>query len=684
MIRITVSVSILILLILFIRKCFYYRISRKLQYALWLFVPLYLACAPLIHIKIPACNIKMPVINGNQSQYKNKQKEINTVKDIYKNKKGQKGLYSFFKTGGKYIQDNINIEKTSAKINKKGINILFLAIKVSKMLYCTIAAVIILFIIIKNIIFISYCVKNRRYYKTDSLTGMAIYILEHATAPFLLGKCIYISSENAEQKQYLKYIILHEYCHLKHMDALWGIIRCIIKAFLWFNPLVWLASCYEEYDCELACDEAVICISGKDSIPQYGNTLLYIALKQARNNKNLIITAIGGKRNMLKERISYIVSEKKNKKTAAIGAVLAICALAFGLFISFADNNKAMENNKNLSALNTAPSTDNKNIKTPYKEEKENFPENNYYNCMKSDGKYIYFAASNGLYRTNVKTGGNEKIADGSFWLGDITDKYLYYTKTLLEDLTKTQKGSVITGRISLKDLSEETIYKEESTNFMGFSPLYTTDDNTVYTREGMGTINNCHKYVLNKGTNKWEKKSSRAYTDKIKNLPENISGNLSLLGSSSYIKNTIKEERIFLETPVSSSLFMVNASGEILKEINNYYFGFMLTDNGFLYTDKELDIHLCNYKKPYSDNIIFRPDEKFSYINYGVYDKNGIYGFHNNKNGKTEITRLSWDGKITVLYTSEKTPPKDLYALSAFGDSIAFFEEGEFKLINY
>ncbi len=384
---------------------------------------------------------------------------------------------------------------------------------------------------------------------------------------------------------------------------------------------------------------------------------------------------------MLKERISYIVSEKKNKKTAAIGAVLAICALAFGLFISFADNNKAMENNKNLSALNTAPGTD---IKIPYKEEKENFPENNYYNCMKSDGKYIYFAASNGLYRTNVKTGGNEKIADGSFWLGDITDKYLYYTKTLPEDLTKTQKGSVITGRILLKDLSEETIYKEESTNFMGFSPLYTTDDNTVYIKEGMGTINNCHKYVLNKGTNKWEKKSSRAYTDKIKNLPENISGNLSLLGSSSYIKNTIKEERVFLETPVSSSLFMADASGEILKEINNYYFGFMLTDNGFLYTDKELDIHLCSYQKPYSDNIIFRPDEKFSYINYGVYDKNGIYGFHNNKNGKTEITRLSWDGKITVLYTSEKTPPKDLYALSAFGDSIAFLEEGEFKLINY
>lgn len=257
------------------------------------------------------------------------------------------------------------------------------------------------------------------------------------------------------------------------------------------------------------------------------------------------------------------------------------------------------------------------------------------------------------------------------------------------EDLNTTEKGVVITGRILLKDLSEETIYKEESTNYMGFAPLYTTNDNTVYTREGIGTINNCHKYVLNNSTNKWEKKSISPYTNKIKNMPENLSGNLYLFGSSNYIKNITKEEIFFIEKffpekPANSSLLMVNASGEILKEINNYYSGFMLTDNGFLYTDKEFNIHLCNYEKPYNDNIIFKPGKNFSYINYGVYDKNGIYGFHNNKNGQTEITRLSWDGKITVLYTSEKTPPKDLYALSAFGDSIAFFEKGKFKLINY
>lgn len=691
MIKITVSVSILILLILFIRKCFYYQISRKLQYALWLFVPLYLVFAPLVNIKIPVCNIRLPVINKNKDQYQKKQKEINTVKNIYKDQNGQNKLYSFFITNGRYTQNNINKGKTSIKSQEKRINILTCTAKVSKILYYIITAAIIFLIITKNTIFISYCIKNRRYYKTDSQTGIKIYILEHAATPFLLGKCIYISSENAGQKQHLKYIILHEYCHLKHMDALWGIVKCIIKTFLWFNPFIWLASRYEEYDCELACDEAVIQISGKDGIQHYGNTLLYIALKQAKNNRNIIISAIGGKKNMLKERILYIISKKKNKKTVAVMAALAICTMSVALFVLFTDKPGAgaMENNKILSGLNTVPGTDNKNIKTQYKEEKEGFPENNNYNGMKSDGKYIYFAGNNGLYRTNIKTGTNNKIADGSFWLGDITDKYLYYAKTMPEDLNTTEKGVVITGRILLKDLSEETIYKEESTNYMGFAPLYTTNDNTVYTREGIGTINNCHKYVLNNSTNKWEKKSISPYTNKIKNMPENLSGNLYLFGSSNYIKNITKEEIFFIEKffpekPANSSLLMVNDSGEILKELNNYYSGFMLTDNGFLYTDKEFNIHLCSYEKPYNDNIIFKPGKNFSYINYGVYDKNGIYGFHNNKNGQTEIARLSWDGKITVLYTSEKTPPKDLYALSAFGDSIAFFEKGKFKLINY
>ena len=61
MIRITVLSSILVMVVLLIRKCFYYHITRRLQYALWLSVPLYLILAPFLCIEIP--------VHGGQELY---------------------------------------------------------------------------------------------------------------------------------------------------------------------------------------------------------------------------------------------------------------------------------------------------------------------------------------------------------------------------------------------------------------------------------------------------------------------------------------------------------------------------------------------------------------------------------------------------------------------------------------
>lgn len=56
MVKITISSSILILVILLIRKCFYRHIPRRLQYSLWLAIPAYLVLAPFLNIKIPVYN----------------------------------------------------------------------------------------------------------------------------------------------------------------------------------------------------------------------------------------------------------------------------------------------------------------------------------------------------------------------------------------------------------------------------------------------------------------------------------------------------------------------------------------------------------------------------------------------------------------------------------------------------
>ncbi len=116
-----------------------------------------------------------------------------------------------------------------------------------------------------------------------------------------------------------------------------------------------------------------------------------------------------------------------------------------------------------------------------------------------------------------------------------------------------------------------------------------------------------------------------------------------------------MEKEKIFFINPSASSILINNINGRTLKEINNYNNNLLFTEKGFLYTDKKFNIHLCSYKEPFNDNIIFEPGKKFSYINYGVYDKNGIYGYCKNKNKEIAIVRLSWDGNATELYKTTK-----------------------------
>lgn len=679
MIRITASISILILLILILRKCFYYQITRKMQYKLWLAIPLYLVLVPFVHIKLPLYNnINLPVIEKQWKMY-TKQSQIKNSTDIEKNRKIQGNSDKYLVIQNTVLQ-NGKARQQMGKYNLESrVDILYYTAKVIKIIYYIVITVFATLVILKNIVFILYCKRNRKYYKTDQATGIKIFILENSYVPFLLGKCIYISKENTENWQYLKYIILHEYCHWKQRDMFWKIVQSAIKVFFWYNPLVWIASRYKEYDCELACDEAVIKISGKDNIQQYGDTLLYLALKHtAKCYKNIIATSIGGKKCMLKERISYIVSEKKNKKTSSIETVLLTIILLAGLLVSFPDKPQAIEKNKTASGGNNISQINDINFSGLDKE--KHFTENNYYNYMKSDGQYIYFPWNNSLYRINIKTGKSRKISGGFFRLGDITGGYLYYTKIEQEDLTKTEKGIVITGRMLLEDLSEETICKEESENFWGFSQPYVAEDGTVYVEEEIGTVQKCHTYKFNKTINKWESNSSYICKALEKSKEELYPYNNCIYLYNGYIKNLIEKEKIFFINPSASSILINNINGRTLKEINNYNNNLLFTEKGFLYTDKKFNIHLCSYKEPFNDNIIFEPGKKFSYINYGVYDKNGIYGYCKNKNKEIAIVRLSWDGNATELYKTTKR----LSGLSAFGNGISFFEGRQFKLVKY
>ena len=66
-----------------------------------------------------------------------------------------------------------------------------------------------------NLRFYRYCLKERSLYKRDTETGLQIYLLKDLPSPFLFGNRIYVDEEMVQNEQRLHYMVLHEYCHYR-------------------------------------------------------------------------------------------------------------------------------------------------------------------------------------------------------------------------------------------------------------------------------------------------------------------------------------------------------------------------------------------------------------------------------------------------------------------------------------
>lgn len=130
----------------------------------------------------------------------------------------------------------------------------------------------------------------------------------------------------AEKKQ-LKFVLIHEYMHICHLDALKKIILIITVCIHWFNPLVWLMYVLVNRDLEIACDENVIKYFGQESKSDYALTLVDMA---ERKDKWMIL-GNGFSKNAMEERIIAIMKKKDSKKAVVVAGILVL-----GITMSFA------------------------------------------------------------------------------------------------------------------------------------------------------------------------------------------------------------------------------------------------------------------------------------------------------------------------------------------------------------
>jgi len=156
------------------------------------------------------------------------------------------------------------------------------------------------------------------------------------TTPVAVGlfkpRIILPKSMNLSDTELLSHILMHEYYHIKRLDALWKILMLLAVCTHWFNPLAWVMFILASRDMELTCDEMVIRHFGQDSKTAYAYSI--IGMAEMRSKCASLYN--GFSKNAAKERIESIMKMKKTGIIGKIAALTMVSALTIGTLTAFA------------------------------------------------------------------------------------------------------------------------------------------------------------------------------------------------------------------------------------------------------------------------------------------------------------------------------------------------------------
>ena len=126
----------------------------------------------------------------------------------------------------------------------------------------------------------------------------------------------------------LRYVLEHEYVHIRYFDAAVKLLMAAVLCIHWFNPCVYLMYRFFNRDLELACDEAVVHRFGEEQKSAYAMALI----EMEEEKSGLLPLGNSFSKNAIEERIGAIM---KMKKTPPFVHGLS-AALACGIILLFA------------------------------------------------------------------------------------------------------------------------------------------------------------------------------------------------------------------------------------------------------------------------------------------------------------------------------------------------------------
>ena len=300
MLRYVIGISLIVILIMFIRKIFDGKILKKHQYAMWLLIPAYMIAFPFIRINVPLFetdnNLIMQSntssdIDVNEFVNEDEQKrEVITVGNVMEHVDEFDSIENLQKYGDQTLYHELLVDRAIVNERESGFHNGIIANNgiheyitrvqswsaILKTVWLSVAIAIIVALTVYNTGFVAYCKSKRRYIGRDPISGLKIYSIKHRGVPFLLFNKIYVGSSSEVLNEF---IICHEAIHYKHYDYIWIILRYIVLALHWYHPIIWIAFFLSGRDCELACDEEVVKTFGVNASKPYVETL-YSMMKQ--------------------------------------------------------------------------------------------------------------------------------------------------------------------------------------------------------------------------------------------------------------------------------------------------------------------------------------------------------------------------------------------------------------------
>ena len=296
------SSSFLILAVILVRAAFRGRISARMQYSLWLLVLLRLL-VPFSLYPIPAAmtDAAAPTIT-----------RIETISET--------------EIIGDPRPETETITAPSDTVSSPRLTVG----DVSRRIWFGGMAVVSAWFIIVNVRLQRKLRRDRRRYDYDC--RIPIYVAADIPSPCLVGlfsPAVYLTEHASEDPAQAHQIITHELTHLRHLDLIWALLRCVCLTVWWFDPLVWAAASLIRRDCELACDEGTILALGEGARFDYGRTLVDMAKVGVRPSDLLCgaTTMTSGSR-ALKERVERIAAAKKPSEAAAFLALFIVFTAA--------------------------------------------------------------------------------------------------------------------------------------------------------------------------------------------------------------------------------------------------------------------------------------------------------------------------------------------------------------------